>query len=416
MLRLAVVRHDSNGAEAGSKADLDDDIQKLYESKCKKRDDSVAVVAQQHNPAQLYSDLLAAIIRTDKAAGTQHMVSASSQQPAVSAAAVELAMRGSLSIDLLRYVAEQLGQAAATGELAALPAHAGWLFSLLMTAAKTTQVLGGSSAGGNTTACGGLLGPTGCYDAAAGICALAKHLASQCIEAHSTSSSGGSGQPESPNKKKIGKSKLSQDSSTGSNKTIGCDSQGSSSDSALWPVLAARCVLVMCQELEGTAAAGTVSCNAAPQQRSTASPTTGAASDAACTPPQLLSSLAAATSCLAAAAAPCSACPDACDGPGTICQTSVLSQASHMLGQELLAKVKDFAEQAFAALPLLNCCGNPACLSLQQRSEAQLVGGSRGRCSRCRACCYCSKGCQVAAWRLHKPVCRRLQEEAVREE
>lgn len=87
-----------------------------------------------------------------------------------------------------------------------------------------------------------------------------------------------------------------------------------------------------------------------------------------------------------------------------------------MLGQELLAKVKDFAEQAFAALPLLKCCGNLACLSLQQRSEAQLVGGSRGRCSRCRACCYCSKECQVAAWRLHKPVCRRLQEAAVREE
>jgi hypothetical protein len=99
----------------------------------------------------------------------------------------------------------------------------------------------------------------------------------------------------------------------------------------------------------------------------------------------------------------------------TICLSTdpygnVLSQAGPLLGQDLVGRVKGFAEQVYAVLPVLKCCGNPACGSLDKRSEVQLVGGSRGRCSLCKACCYCSKECQAAAWRLHKPVCKRLQE------
>jgi hypothetical protein len=92
-----------------------------------------------------------------------------------------------------------------------------------------------------------------------------------------------------------------------------------------------------------------------------------------------------------------------------------MQQAMQLLGQDLLGRVNGFAEQVNAVVPLLKCCGSPACLSLDKCSEMQLVRGTRGRCSRCMACCYCSKECQVVAWRLHKPVCKRLQEAAVTE-
>lgn len=106
----------------------------------------------------------------------------------------------------------------------------------------------------------------------------------------------------------------------------------------------------------------------------------------------------------AAAAAPRSSCAATCDG--TVCRSGVA-------GPEMVAKVKAFAEQACAALPLLDCCGNPACMNLDKRSETVLVraAGSR-KCPRCKACRYCSRECQVAAWRLHKPVCKHLQEAA----
>jgi hypothetical protein len=88
---------------------------------------------------------------------------------------------------------------------------------------------------------------------------------------------------------------------------------------------------------------------------------------------------------------------------------SEVQQAMQLLGKRLLGKIQGFAEQVYAVLPVLKCCRSPACVSLDKRSEVQLVGGSRGRCSGCKACCFCSKECQAAAWRLHKPVCKRLQ-------
>uniref|UniRef100_A0A383VT77 MYND-type domain-containing protein n=1 Tax=Tetradesmus obliquus TaxID=3088 RepID=A0A383VT77_TETOB len=79
------------------------------------------------------------------------------------------------------------------------------------------------------------------------------------------------------------------------------------------------------------------------------------------------------------------------------------------LGPQLLQQAQELAEGVCAALPLRHCCNNPRCLNLGGLSEAALVAGAGSRCSGCRASYYCSRECQLAAWRLHKPVCRRLQ-------
>uniref|UniRef100_A0A383WQD1 MYND-type domain-containing protein n=1 Tax=Tetradesmus obliquus TaxID=3088 RepID=A0A383WQD1_TETOB len=512
MLGLAAVRGDSIGDVAGDNEFMAlankltfNLIFKREEEAVPQSDTELRQVRQQEL-AQLYSDLLAAFIRADEAAGTRHMVSAFSQQPAVSAAAVELAMRGSPSSDLVRFVAEHLEQAVATGDMASQPAHASWLFSMLVTAAKATLCIGGSSSSGSFSS--SQLSAVARYSPAAGLCNMAKQLAQQCSAANSC---GSSGQPGSPSKKRTGKSKAG---STGGSKDGGATNRSSGSDDMLWPVLAARCVFVMCQLLEHMAEAEDLNCTPASQQHSDFSPATAAAAadddddDELRSLQEMASSLAAATSCLgellqglqqlpaapgsqavlqpgpaatatraagatptraehaaakvssqvngsatikasrrpasapagkaakpagtaakiptlsqllsqymplqqaldaaaaaaAAAAAPCSSCAATCDG--TVCRSGVA-------GPELVAKVKAFAEQACAAQPLLDCCGNPACMNLDKRSETVLVraAGSRKR-PRCKACRYCSRECQVAAWRLHKPVCKHLQEAA----
>jgi hypothetical protein len=75
---------------------------------------------------------------------------------------------------------------------------------------------------------------------------------------------------------------------------------------------------------------------------------------------------------------------------------------------QLLQRGQEFAEGVCGA-PLRHCCNNPGCLNLGGLSEAALVAGAGSRCSGCRACYYCSRECQLAAWRLHKPVCKRLR-------
>lgn len=59
------------------------------------------------------------------------------------------------------------------------------------------------------------------------------------------------------------------------------------------------------------------------------------------------------------------------------------------------------------ASPLL--CNNPSCSNLSCPSELGLV--SKGKSKICAGCCtsrYCSRECQKAHWRLHKPVCKQL--------
>jgi hypothetical protein len=87
-----------------------------------------------------------------------------------------------------------------------------------------------------------------------------------------------------------------------------------------------------------------------------------------------------------------------------------VQQAGQVLGPQLLQQAQEWAEALCAALPQRYCCNNLGCLNLGGLSEAELVARPGSRCSRCKACYYCSRECQVAAWRLHKPICKLLQE------
>lgn len=55
-----------------------------------------------------------------------------------------------------------------------------------------------------------------------------------------------------------------------------------------------------------------------------------------------------------------------------------------------------------------SACNNPACTTFRGPSDSSLVVGSNSKCSSCRMARYCSKSCQRAAWKQHKPVCRAL--------
>jgi hypothetical protein len=94
-------------------------------------------------------------------------------------------------------------------------------------------------------------------------------------------------------------------------------------------------------------------------------------------------------------------------GRGTAQQQNALQESAQLLGQPLLQQLQAFAEAVAAAHCLRYCCNNSGCLNLSGLSEAELVGKSR--CSGCKACFYCSRECQAAAWPLHKRVCKQLQ-------
>jgi hypothetical protein len=72
-------------------------------------------------------------------------------------------------------------------------------------------------------------------------------------------------------------------------------------------------------------------------------------------------------------------------------------------------KIRQFGVALVSDVPVPACCNSPGCVELGGVSEAGLVGGSRGRCSSCRAAWYCSTKCQRAHWAAHKPVCKRLK-------
>ncbi|WIA11036.1 hypothetical protein OEZ85_011189 [Tetradesmus obliquus] len=57
------------------------------------------------------------------------------------------------------------------------------------------------------------------------------------------------------------------------------------------------------------------------------------------------------------------------------------------------------------------CCNHTGCANLGRLSEAELVAGRGCVCGRCFAARYCSKECQVAAWPLHRRMCKAIQHE-----
>uniref|UniRef100_A0A383WBB5 MYND-type domain-containing protein n=1 Tax=Tetradesmus obliquus TaxID=3088 RepID=A0A383WBB5_TETOB len=88
--------------------------------------------------------------------------------------------------------------------------------------------------------------------------------------------------------------------------------------------------------------------------------------------------------------------------------TSRSTQSScRELGQQLVS----FGEALAAALPSRHCCNHSGCANLGRLSEAELVAGRGCVCGRCFAARYCSKECQVAAWPLHRRLCKAIQHE-----
>jgi len=60
--------------------------------------------------------------------------------------------------------------------------------------------------------------------------------------------------------------------------------------------------------------------------------------------------------------------------------------------------------RALAGLAVPTMCCNPSCSNITGPSDLQLVSG----CGGCRTARYCSKTCQKAAWKQHKPACSAL--------
>jgi hypothetical protein len=84
-------------------------------------------------------------------------------------------------------------------------------------------------------------------------------------------------------------------------------------------------------------------------------------------------------------------------------------QHAAQTGPAVLAQLLQGLGLALCSMPTSTVCNNPLCKSLTpDLSEQQLVVGSSCRCSGCRVDRYCSKGCQVAHWKHHKPACKAV--------
>jgi len=69
--------------------------------------------------------------------------------------------------------------------------------------------------------------------------------------------------------------------------------------------------------------------------------------------------------------------------------------------------------RALAGLAVPTMCCNPSCSNITGPSDLQLVSGRSCLCGGCRTARYCSRACQKAAWKQHKPVCSALAAAAV---
>jgi hypothetical protein len=96
-----------------------------------------------------------------------------------------------------------------------------------------------------------------------------------------------------------------------------------------------------------------------------------------------------------------------------VSEVNMAEQAAQLLsssirGAEVIALSKKLqaAGAALGGLAVKTICNNPGCTNASMQHEWQLV--SEGRCSKCKAAAYCSRDCQAAHWKCHKPVCKGI--------
>lgn len=71
-----------------------------------------------------------------------------------------------------------------------------------------------------------------------------------------------------------------------------------------------------------------------------------------------------------------------------------------------LCELQAVTTESLAGLPIMFCCNNPDCLSLDRLSEFQLVSSKACVCGGCELARYCSRQCQKKHWKQHRVLCR----------
>jgi hypothetical protein len=78
--------------------------------------------------------------------------------------------------------------------------------------------------------------------------------------------------------------------------------------------------------------------------------------------------------------------------------------------QALLHDLLQLNAVFLAEVPVSVGCSNPGCVSLARVSE---VAVSNKGCTGCKVVFYCSKGCQVEHWKVHKKMCKQLKQHVI---
>ena len=72
---------------------------------------------------------------------------------------------------------------------------------------------------------------------------------------------------------------------------------------------------------------------------------------------------------------------------------------------QLLQDMLRVSQLLLAEVPCTLGCANPECVELRGSSEVKV---SSKACTACKVVCYCSKACQVAHWKGHRVLCKKL--------
>ena len=82
-----------------------------------------------------------------------------------------------------------------------------------------------------------------------------------------------------------------------------------------------------------------------------------------------------------------------------------LARESRQWKLQLLQDLLRLCELLLAEVPCTIGCSNPACVDLRGDSEVKV---SCKACTGCKVVYYCSRECQVAHWKVHKGICKKL--------